>query len=66
MRYSEQFMEHIEYAFAVFCKIVLRNAAISPYCVTKSMKKAGKKRFVSHSPFSAPCMAVPFLTIIIK
>ena len=31
MRYSEQFMEHIEYAFAVFCKIVLRNAAISAY-----------------------------------
>ena len=31
MRYSEQFMEHIEYAFAAFCKIVLRNAAISAY-----------------------------------
>ena len=31
MKYSEQFMEHIEYAFAVFCKIVLRNAAISAY-----------------------------------
>lgn len=29
MRYSEQFMEHIEYAFNAFCKIVLRNAAIS-------------------------------------
>ena len=23
MKYSEQFMEHIEYAFAAFCKIVL-------------------------------------------
>ena len=129
MKYSEQFMEHIEYAFAAFCKIVLRNVAISayrdfgrkqkyevsldylmsetsfepfatdnyfeqyvyekptvlsckgkkryktlaarktypqsrlyqcflsPYCVTRSMKKAGKKRFVSHSPFFAPCMA---------
>ncbi len=31
MRYSEQFMEHIEYAFAAFCKVVLRNAAISAY-----------------------------------
>ena len=24
-------MEHIEYAFAAFCRIVLRNAAISAY-----------------------------------
>ena len=31
MRYSEQFMEHIEYAFAAFCKVVLRNAAINAY-----------------------------------
>lgn len=31
MRYSEQFMEHIEYAFAAFCRIVLHNAAISAY-----------------------------------
>jgi RNA polymerase sigma factor (sigma-70 family) len=31
MRYSEQFIEHIEYAFAAFCRIVLRNAAISAY-----------------------------------
>lgn len=29
MRYYEQFMEHFEYAFAAFCKVVLRNAAIS-------------------------------------
>ena len=28
MRYSEQFMEHIEYAFAAFCRVVLRNAAL--------------------------------------
>ena len=32
MRYSEQFMEHIEYAFAAFGRTVLRNAAISAYC----------------------------------
>ena len=31
MKYSEQFMEHIEYAFAAFCKVVLRNAAINAY-----------------------------------
>lgn len=31
MIYSEQYKEHIEYTFAAFCKIVLRNAAISAY-----------------------------------
>lgn len=31
MRYSEQFMEHIEYAFNAFCKVVLRNAARNAY-----------------------------------
>lgn len=31
MRYYEQFIEHFEYAFAAFCKVVLRNAAISVY-----------------------------------
>ena len=31
MNYSEQFMEHTEYTFAAFCKIVLRNAAINAY-----------------------------------
>lgn len=31
MRYSEQFMEHIEYAFNTFCKVVLRNAARNAY-----------------------------------
>ena len=31
MRYSEQFMEHTEYAFAAFCNVVLRNAAINAY-----------------------------------
>ncbi len=28
MRYSEQFMEHIEYAFSAFCKIVLRHEPV--------------------------------------
>ena len=31
MRCSEQFMERVECSFAAFCKIVLRNAAISAY-----------------------------------
>ena len=31
MIYSEQYREHIEYTFAAFCKIVLRNAALSAY-----------------------------------
>ncbi len=31
MRYSERFMEHIEYAFNAFCKIVLRHEAINAW-----------------------------------
>ena len=31
MRYSEQFMEHIEYTFAAFCNVVLCNVAINAY-----------------------------------
>lgn len=31
MNYSEQYKEHIEYTFAVFCKVVLRNASMSAY-----------------------------------
>ena len=31
MRYSEQFMEHIEYAFNAFCRIVLRYEAINAW-----------------------------------
>lgn len=31
MRHSEQFMEHIEYAFNAFCKIVLRHEAINAW-----------------------------------
>ena len=31
MIYSDQYKEHIEYTFAAFCKIVLRNAALSAY-----------------------------------
>lgn len=31
MRYSEQFIEHIEYAFNAFCRIVLRYEAINAW-----------------------------------
>ena len=39
MRYSEQFMEHIEYSFAAFCRIVLRNAALNAYRDFRQKKK---------------------------
>ena len=31
MNDSEQYKEHIEYTFAAFCKVVLRNASMSAY-----------------------------------
>lgn len=31
MSYSKEYKEHIEYTFAAFCKVVLRNAALSAY-----------------------------------
>ena len=31
MRYSEQLMEHIEYAFHAFCQIVLRHEAMNAW-----------------------------------
>jgi len=31
MRYSEQFMEHIKFAFNAFCKVVLRHEAINAW-----------------------------------
>lgn len=31
MSYSKEYKEHIEYIFAAFCKVVLRNAALSAY-----------------------------------
>ena len=31
MRYSEEFMEHIEYTFHTFCKVVLRHEAINAW-----------------------------------
>ena len=31
MKYSEEYKEHIEYMFTAFCRVVLRNAAITAY-----------------------------------
>ena len=39
MRYSEQFMEHIEYAFHAFCKVVLRHEAINAWRDLKRKKE---------------------------
>lgn len=41
MSYSEQFMEHIEYAFNAFCKIVLRHEAINAWLDLK--RKEGRE-----------------------
>ncbi len=53
MRYSEQFMEHIEYTFAAFCKVVLRNAAISAYRVfgRKQKREVSLDHLMSETPF---------------
>lgn len=53
MRYSEQFMEHIEYAFAAFCRVVLRNAAISAYrdFGRKQKREASLDYLMSETPF---------------
>ena len=41
MRYSEQFMEHIEYAFNAFCRIVLRYEAINAWRDLKRKEARG-------------------------
>ena len=58
MRYSEQFMEHIEYAFAAFCRIVLRNAARNAY------RDLGQKqkREVSFDYLMSETSFEPFIT----
>ncbi len=53
MRYSEQFMEHIEYTFAAFCKIVLRNVAISAHrdFGRKQKREVSLDYLMSETPF---------------
>ena len=43
MRYSERFMEHIEYAFHAFCKIVLRHEAIDAW---RDLKRKEEKEVI--------------------
>ncbi len=53
MRYSEQLMEHIEYAFNAFCKVVLRNAAITAYrdFGRKQKREVSLDYLMSEKPF---------------
>ena len=53
MRYSEQFMEHIEYTFAAFCNVVLRYAAINAYrdFGRKQRREVSLDYLLSETPF---------------
>ncbi len=50
MRYSEQFMEHIEYAFHAFCKVVLRHEAINAW---RDLKRKMEREISLDYPFEA-------------
>lgn len=58
MRYSEQFMEHIEDAFNAFCRVVLRNEAINAYrdFGRKQKREVSLDYLMSETPFE------PFMT----
>lgn len=53
MKYSEQFMERVECSFAAFCKVVLRNAAISAYrdFGRKQKREVSLDYLMSETPF---------------
>lgn len=53
MRYSEQFKEHIEYTFAAFCRVVLRNEAINAYrdFGRKQKREVSLDYMMSETPF---------------
>lgn len=53
MRYSEEYKEHIEYTFAAFCKVVLRNAAITAYrdFGRKQKREVSLDYLLSETPF---------------
>lgn len=53
MKYSEQFMEHIEYTFAAFCNVVLRNVAINAYrdLGRKQKREVSLGYLMSETPF---------------
>ena len=53
MKYSEQFMEHIEYAFHAFCKIVLRHEAMNAWrdLKRKEEREISLDYLMSETPF---------------
>lgn len=52
MKYSVQFLEHIEYTFAAFCNVVLRNAAINAYrdLGRKQKREVSLEYLISETP----------------
>lgn len=53
MIYSEEYMEHIEYTFAAFCKVVLYNAAMTAYrdFGRKRKREVSLEYVISETPF---------------
>ena len=53
MIYSEQYKEHIEYAFAAFCKVVLHKAAMTAYrdFGRKQKREVSFEYLISETPF---------------
>lgn len=58
MSYSEEYKEHIEYTFAAFCKVVLRNAAMTAYrdFGRKQKREVSLDYLVSETPFEPSTM----------
>ena len=53
MIYSEEYKEHIEYTFATFCRVVLRNAAMTVYrdFGRKQKREVSLEYLISETPF---------------
>lgn len=53
MSYSKEYKEHIEYTFAAFCKVVLRNEAINAYrdFGRKQKREVSLDYLMSETPF---------------
>lgn len=58
MSYSEEYKEHIEYTFAAFCKVVLRNAAMTAYrdFGRKQKREVSFDYLMSETPFEPSIM----------
>ncbi|WP_102411328.1 sigma-70 family RNA polymerase sigma factor [Beduinella massiliensis] len=58
MSYSEEYKEHIEYTFAAFCKVVLRNAAMIAYrdFGRKQKREVSLDYLMSETPFEPSTM----------